>query len=445
VTGFPRSCSTAGPRQSLVPRHVLGCCVLLFTKSLRKKRSSLDETTSDFMKIWTQGDQGSEFKMKAVLLDGLDAVVQAESDVLSRIAVDRPTSSPVVRWMEEWGYPSTITAQLTGGTLAFTGHLFGKPVSPETVRQVIREGTILESPNGEGQVKVSSLAGLSATVSAYGNTGLHDDPEPVGWDIIAEVWSDYRDASGPRSLDRTFREVGTQIFAETFEIPKTRKNTQYEIVPFEVEHQVVALLGKLRRQLAYSVLRSRPFHDGASFVRGNKTEEPTMCGLCTWPSITQQELPNPGVFVNKGGQALSKADLDNLVLRLWLDEHANYQKGDWWVVCHPTTHRFIHDFYIASRRIERTDKGVGFHVDEFHSKVGKTFPIISEQFMRPGVLIVVNFDAFTYGYYTNDALERREIPTQGRYQRWLISFQSYGVVARNPRANIGMNYGLPGE
>ena len=241
----------------------------------------MDETTSDFMKLWTQGDEGSEFKMKTVLLDGLDAVVQAESDVLSRLAVDRPATGPVVRWMEEWGYPSTITAQLTGGTLAFTGHLFGKPVSPETVRQVIRVGTILESPSNGCQVKVSSVTGLSAAATAYGNTSLQNDPEPVPWDIIAEVWSDYRDASGPRSLDRTFREVGTQIFAETFEIPKTRKNTQYEIVAFEVEHQIVALLGKLRRQLAYSILRSRPFHDGSEFVWGNKTEEPTMCGLCT--------------------------------------------------------------------------------------------------------------------------------------------------------------------
>jgi hypothetical protein len=43
--------------------------------------------------------------------------------------------------------------------------------------------------------------------------------------------------------------------------------------------------------------------------------------------------------------------------------------------------------------------------------------------MRPGVLLVVNFDAFTYGYYANDALERREIPTQGRYHRWLITFR----------------------
>jgi len=383
--------------------------------------------------------------MKTVLLDGLDAVVQAQSDVLSKMEVDRSIDGPVVRWMEEWGYPSTITAQLTGDTLAFTGHLFGRVVNPETVRRVIREGAVLERRSDGYQVKVMLLDGISASVTAYGNTSPADNSECCDWDIISEVWSDYRDASEPRSLDRTFREVGTQIFAETFEIPKTRKNTEFQIVAFEAEHQIVALLDKLRRQLAYAVLRSRPFHDGSQFVWGNKTDEPTMCGLCTWPIITQNELPNPGVYVNKGGQALAKSDLDNLVRQLWLDEHADYHKGDWRILCHPVTHRFIQDFDMSYRRIDKRDEDIGFAVDEFHSKVGKTFPIVSERFMRPGVLIAVNFDAFKYGYYANDSLERREIPTQGRYQRWLISFQTYGVVARNPRGNIGMIYGLPQE
>ena len=403
----------------------------------------MDGTAFDFMKIWTQGDQESERKMKSVLLDGLDSVVQAESDVLSRIRADRPTFSPVVRWLEEWGYPSRVTAQVTGETMDFTGDLFGKTVTGESIRHVIREGTILERTGDACQVKVSSVDGLSAFVTAYGNTTLTNDAQPTEWEIISEPWSDFRDAVGPRSLDRTFREVGTQIFAETFEIPKTRKNTRYQIIAREVEHQIIALIRKLRRQLAYAVLRSRPSHDGTQFVWGDKTEEPTMCGLCTWPIITQTELSNPAVYVNKAGQALTKADLDGLVRHLWLDEHADYNKGDWSIVCHPSTSQYIHDFDISHRRIEKEDRTIGFHVDEFHSKVGKTFSILSERYMRPGVVLAVNFEAFTYGYYVNDSLERQEIPTQGRYQRWLISFQTYGVVARNPRPNIGMIYGLP--
>jgi len=307
----------------------------------------------------------------------------------------------------------------------------------------LREGTILERQQGGGQVKVASINGLSAAVSAYGNTVLADDRAPTEWDIISEAWSDYRDASRSRFLDRTVREVGTQIFAETFEIPKTRKNTKYKIVSNEAEHQIIALIRKLRRQLAHAVLRSRPFHDGSRFIWGNKTDEPTMCGLCTWPIITQSESPNPNVYVDKERQALTKSDLDNLIRHLWLDEHADYNNGDWWIVCHPSTHHFIQDFDSSYRSIEKQDQSIGFHVNEFHAKVGKTFPIVSERFMRPGVLIIVNFDSFKYGYYANDSLERRELPTQGRYQRWLISFQVYGLVARNPRANIGMIRSLP--
>lgn len=398
----------------------------------------------DFMKLWTQSDAESERKIKKILLEGLDKVVQGQSDVLSKLKVGPQVSTPVVRWMEEWGYPSRITARLVGTTLTFSGSLFGSAISEESVKKAVRAGTILERPGDGVQAKVSSLTGLAGTVAAYGNTVLSDDAAPIPWDVISEVWSDYRDAADPRCLDRVFREVGTQIHAETFEIPKTRRNAKYEVVADEVEHQTGALLEKLRRQLAYATLRSRPFHDGTSFVYGNKTEEPTMCGLCTWPILTQAELANPNVCVDKDGDALTKADLDDLAGALWLDEQADFNTGDWWIVCHPMTHRYIQDFDISYRRTERKDTTAGFHVDRFDAKVGKSFSLMADRYMRPDTLIMVNFDKFHYGYYARDRLERKEIPTQGRYQRWLISFQTYGVVARNPRANVGMIYGLPG-
>ena len=387
----------------------------------------------DFMKLWTQSDADSERKLQKLLLAGLDKVVQEQSDVLAQIKVGSSVSSPVVRWMEEWGYPSQITATLAGTTMTFAGKLFGQDISEDSLSKVIRVGTILERPTDGVQVKVSAVASLTATVAAYGNTVLSDDAEAIGWDIIAEVWSDYRDAADPRYLDRIFREVGTQIHAETFEIPKTRKNTKYEVVTNEVQHQIQALFDKLRRQLAYAVLRSRPFHDGTSYVYGNKTEEPTMCGLCTWPSITQAELANPNVYVNKSSVALTKADLDDLARHLWLDEHANFNKGNWWIVCHPLTHQYIHDFDIAYRRTDKDEKSVGFYVDHFDAKIGKTFPILSDRYMRPDTLMLTNLAAAEYGYYANDRLDRKEVPTQGRYQRWLISFQTYGVVVRKPQ------------
>jgi hypothetical protein len=401
------------------------------------------EDRNDFMKIWTQDDPASQRKIRDVILGGLDRVVQADSDVLSRIRVEEPIASPVARWMEEWGYPSRITGQVSGDTITFSGVLFGSSVTAENVRKVTRPGTILEHPSNGAQIKVSSVDGLVATMAPYGNTTLTDDTRPVNWEIIAEVWSDFREGSTARSLDRFFRQVGTQIHAETFEIPKTRKNTDYEVVPYELEHQMVALFAKLRRQLAYAVIRSRPQHDGTDYVYGDRTEESTMCGLCSWPVITQEEVANPHVFVNKNGISLTKQDLNLLVRSVWLDEMADYHKGDWWIVCHPTVHQYIQDFDISCRRMDRDERNAGFQVHWFDSKIGKSFPILPERYMRQDVLLVVNFDAFRYGYFEDDTCDIKEIMTRGRYQRWLISFQTYGVVARNPRSNIGMIYGLP--
>ena len=127
-------------------------------------------------------------------------------------------------------------------------------------------------------------------------------------------------------------------------------------------------------------------------------------------------------------------DLDNLARHLWLDENADYNTGDWWIICHPLTHQYIHDFDISYRRMEKDDTNVGFYVDTFDAKIGKSFPILSDRYMRPDCLLLVNFGSASYGYFANDKMDRKEIPTQGRYQRWLISFQTYGVVGPRPEA-----------
>ncbi len=62
-----------------------------------------------------------------------------------------------------------------GHIMTFSGNLFGAAITAESIRKVIRVGTILERPTDGVQVKVASVAGLSATVAAYGNTVLSDD------------------------------------------------------------------------------------------------------------------------------------------------------------------------------------------------------------------------------------------------------------------------------
>jgi len=402
----------------------------------------------DFMKLWTQSDQESERKLKKLLLAGLDRITMAQPDFLSKVKVGPDIAGPVVRWMEEWSYPYQVTAQLSSTTLTFSGKLFGEDITSENIKRVIRVGTILERPSDGVQMKVTDISGLAsspytATVAAYGNTTLSDDSSAITYDIISEVWYDYKDVDSARDIGRGFREVGTQIHAETFEIPKTRENTRYEIVADEVNHQIQALLYKLRTQIARAVLRSRPYHDGSAYVYGNKTEQPTMCGICTWPVITQAEMSNADVYVNKNGAPITKDDLDDLVRNMWLTEYSDFNQGDWWIVCHPITHSYIQDFEISYRRKDTDDKSAGFHVENFDAKIGKTFPILSEQHMRKDMLLVVNFDKISYGYYKNDRIDRKEIATQGRYKRWLISMQTYGTVVRNPRQSIGVIYGLP--
>ncbi|MFC1836441.1 hypothetical protein ACFL2Q_17250 [Thermodesulfobacteriota bacterium] len=51
----------------------------------------------DLMKVWTQSNADSERMMKGMLLDALDRVVKAESDVLSRIKQADPVSTPMTK------------------------------------------------------------------------------------------------------------------------------------------------------------------------------------------------------------------------------------------------------------------------------------------------------------------------------------------------------------
>ena len=406
--------------------------------------------TDAFLQLWNQSDQVSERKLQKHLLNGLDVIVQNESDTLKKMRVGEPISTPVVRWMEEWAYPSVITGQLSTTTLTISGTLFGKALTTDIVRKVIRVGTILERESSKVQLKVTSVAGIddgtpfTCTVAAYGNTSLSDDLAPTDYTIISEVWSDFKDLDAVRVLDRSFREVGTQILAEGFEIAQTRENTRYELIPNETEHQIAALLAKLRRQLAYAVLRGLPYYN-SGYKFGNQVEESTMLGLCSWPMITQAESSNTTVYVDASSGEITKTYLDNLARNMYLTENANFNSGDWWIICHPLQHAIICEFDIQYRRKTEDSAKAGFSVDLFDSKIGKTFPILADRYMRKDQVIIVDLSKAYYGYYNQDQLNRKEISTAGRYKRWLLSFQAYGTVLRNARQSIGMIYGLSSE
>ena len=312
-------------------------------------------TQIDFMKMWTMSGQDAERKMQKFLLTGLDRISQSGSDVLTKVKVGPSISNPIVRWYEEVDYPTAISVNWTGtgtdGATAAGGTLFGAAITYENFRKVIRVGTILERESDGNQIKVSAVHASNCTFTAavYGaasSTGY--DFGLVTYQIISEVWSDFKDADATRALGRDARKVGTQIHAETFEIPWTRQNTKFELVADETQHQITALLEKLRRQVAYAVLRSKPYYS-AGFVYGDAIEESTMCGISSWPVITQGENANALVYVNAATAEISKNYLDDLVRNMWLTENSNFDLGDWWIVCHPNVNQFIHDLDISFR------------------------------------------------------------------------------------------------
>ena len=417
--------------------------------------SSTTLTTIDFMHLWTMSGQVAERKLQKFLLTGLDKVVQQGSDVLAKIKLGKTTATPVIRWMEEWQYPTFITGTLATTTLTFTNTqpIFGKTITASSMTQCVRVDTVLQRDSDGLMVKVSAVSfsdgppvACTATVAAHGFGTLSDNATVSNWRIIGELWNDYRDVESTRALDRQFWDVGTQIHAETFEIPLTRKNTKFEMVANETEHQIQALLEKLRRQLAYSVLRMQPRTTGgtvATIEWADSAEMSAMCGLYEWIKRTQDAVPNTNVYVDNGGVEIDKAALDNLIKSMWLEQYSNFNQGDWYIVTDPITHMFIHDLDAFLRRKTSEEDKVGFAVDVFDSKIGKSFPILSDQYMRPGTLMVTDFSKAEYGYYQGDKLNRKEIPTKGRYEQWLLSFQTYGVVLHHPHQSLGVIYDLP--
>lgn len=403
------------------------------------------------MELWNLSDQASERKMKKFLEKGLDTRIMAKSKVLARIPKGPETSTPVIRWYEEESYQHKLTAQLATTTLTISGNIQGAAVTEDSIRRHVRLYTILQRESDGLTVQVSNIDAITdgsapwaCTVGEYGNSGggsLSDDSGAVTWWIIGEPAADADDWSQTRALDRNSREVGTQIFEETFEIGRTRENTSFEIVGDEVEHQIRALTDKMTRGMALGIINGYPYYS-SSYKYGNQTQRSTMCSFISWPKITQSEAANPLVYVDKAGGEIIKDDLDELILNMQITEYADFSSGDWAMICNPAVYKFISEFDAIQRQTTRADKTIGYAPSSFQSKYDPVLPIVVDQYVRPGVVQIINFSKFKYGYYKNDTIHRDLIATQGRYKRWMISFQTYGLVARDPRANIGTLYNV---
>jgi hypothetical protein len=124
--------------------------------------------------------------------------------------------------------------------------------------------------------------------------------------------------------------------------------------------------------------------------------------------------PNPNVLVNKEGEALTEDDLESLATCMWQDEYANYDEGDWWLVCHPGVHSVLEG------------------MSTLETKIGKTFGILSDSLMQRDAVLLINFEHM--GYIVGDEVT---------VESGAASVHVFGVLAKDPRPNIGMLFGLP--
>lgn len=402
----------------------------------------------DLFEVWNQSATPYyDYLLKKIMDQTLDEVGQEECEIIKRIKKGPELAGPIKRYLEEQDYPTRITASLSTATLTISGYLQKAAVSQESIQRAVRVDTVLQRVSDGMQCKVSSISGITdasapwtCTVAAWGNNSLSDDSAATDYEIIGELWTDAQDMDASRELTRTPREVGTQIYEEGFQILHTRENTEYEAVNNEIELQIKALFRKLARQEAYALLRGEPYYN-SGYKFGLATNKPSMCGISTWCKIVQAEAANANTNVPLASANITKTDLNNLARNLWLDEYANYNSGSWAFVCHPLVYRDVCNFDNAIRQTTRGDKGAGSTITTIETDVGKVFDIVSDRYMLPSELFLVNFDSLRRGYCKNDSPWRKEIATKGRYKQWMLTFQGWGVEARKPR-QIGRIYGI---
>lgn len=405
----------------------------------------------DLFYPWTQSGQDAERKQAKTVEAAIDTIRERKNKLFNLIKKDVPSTNNVRTWMEEQSYQLSITGTLSTSTITFSGYLFKEAISADAMRQHIKGGTILERVSDGIQMRVSATAGdidydnLTAVVSAHGNSGsLSDDASAVEYAILGDSISDYDSTFVGRGIDRGFRYCGSQIFKENLEMPWTKLSIKMENIPSEWLHQLQELMKNFYNKIAMSAIRMRPMYSSGAYVYGNKTSTPTMTGVCQWPDLCYAEYPNANVYVNKSSAPIDPTDLNNLIDAMYYDEKADYDMGDWIIATHPVTASYISDFGATDRRFEMRDTKWGYRCTHFASKIGKDFPIISDDKIAKGSLVVVEPGSFEWCYLKDYGVISRKLPEDNsNVDKQKVTCQVVGTKCRSPRQKIGKIYGLP--
>ena len=216
-----------------------------------------------------------------------------------------------------------------------------------------------------------------------------------------------------------------------------------EVVADEMQHQIKRILEDLQNKIASSAIIMSPVHSGGAYKTALETENPAMTGILAWPPIVHAELSNPNVYVNNSGTPIGTDALNSLVYFLWLDEKADYNMGDWVIACHPVTHQYLCDEFLDHREFGMKETEIGYEVTSFHSKIGKTFPILADDYIPETHLVLVDTKDVEWGYYGKQGIRVTQLAeSYENIDVKKITFQTWGMKKRKPR-QIGTIYGLP--
>jgi len=405
---------------------------------------------TEFGEVWEMDDADSVELQKKYVLEKLDQISEHKCPIFKRIKKGELVRNPKVKWLEENTYSNTITATLSSTTMTFSGNLLGAAITSEALKQHIHKYIVLRDGMQCYCAADPDYTAKTVTVAAHGNNSLSDDTGgAVTYRILGMRSSDLDTTFAPKFLNRKYRFCGTQISKYYCTITHSRRDMGMEVVGDEFAHQLAEIMSNITNQRAETGLLMEPVYSGGEYLTGLSDANPTMTGFLIWPKIVQAELSNTNVYVNMtdsdtGVAAPADTDtLNALVKSMWLDEKCDFQMGDWIIGMHPNTHHSLSDDFVDSRDWGMKETTLGYEVTHFHSKIGKTFELVSDPYVPEDILFVANMSKMKWGPYGKQEL--RIVTLAENEQNAItkkITFQDYGVVVRSPR-QIGMLYGLP--
>ncbi len=406
-----------------------------------------DDTQVNLGRIWDFTDAEAEVLIQRLLLQKLDQFRVTSSDWYAKLKKLPQISDVEPRWLEEKGYPRTLTGTLSGTSPRYftvTGNLFGASPTRASMLQCVRTDAVLfiEIAGVISAMKVSAVDATNPilTVTATGGTSLPTNAAGMVVNVTNEPFSDAAPAENPRFLGRDYRGVSTEIFSDTFQIEKTRKHIKMALGISELDHQINELLIRLRDLHATSCIYSYPEVSGGVVQTMLKTAKPRLCGLIWWFEElfgSGGDWENNKILVDMGGKPVDVEDFDKAALEM-VNQDADFGKGDWQAWMHPNARWYLHESGQFMRRTDRQDKVAGYGVETmFLKSCGKEIPVYQDVRFPKTRSFLLDMSNLGHGNFEDDDLSRGKLAADSiRNERWQITDQLYGLVVRNTK-NIG--------